>query len=102
MLLSPLRGLANRCFWCSATQGLRPWATGSRPVGADGTTNALSLDVEHLGLAQGAVRGYYYNESWQVVEERKDGSDDAHTEYVWDVRHIDVPDTAQATAGPET
>ena len=48
------------------------------------------------------MRGYYYNESWQVVEERKDGSDDAHTEYVWDVRHIDVPDTAQATAGPET
>jgi len=37
----------------------------------DGTTNALSFDVEHLGLAQGEARDYYYNESWQVVEERR-------------------------------
>jgi RHS repeat-associated protein len=56
-----------------------------------GTTNALSFDVEHLGLAQGEARDYYYNESWQVVEERKNGSADAHTEYVWDFRYIDAP-----------
>jgi len=28
-----------------------------------------------LPLAQGESRDYYYNESWQVVEERKDGAE---------------------------
>ena len=56
-----------------------------------GATNALSFDVEHLRLAQGESKDYYYNESWQVVEQRKNGSDDAHTEYVWDLRYIDAP-----------
>ena len=44
-----------------------------------------------MGLAQGEATDYYYNESWQVVEERKDGAGDAHTEYVWDLRYIDAP-----------
>ena len=38
----------------------------------DGTTGTLSFDVEHLGLARGAAKDYYYNEAWQVLEERKD------------------------------
>ena len=33
---------------------------------------------------------YYYNTSWQVLEERLDGSA-AAVQYVWDLRHIDAP-----------
>jgi len=32
---------------------------------------------------------YYYNESWQIVETRKDGS--VYKQYVWGIRYIDAP-----------
>ena len=35
-----------------------------------GATGTLSVDVEHLGLARGAAKDYYYNEAWQVLETR--------------------------------
>jgi len=57
----------------------------------DGTTGTLSFDVEHLGLARGAAKDYYYNEAWQVLEERKDEAANAETQYVWDARYIDAP-----------
>jgi RHS repeat-associated protein len=34
---------------------------------------------------------YYYNESWQIVEVRKDSDTDPYEQYVWDVRYIDAP-----------
>lgn len=41
---------------------------------------------------------YYYNESWQVLEERTETVDDEATvadavkiQYVWDIRYIDAP-----------
>jgi hypothetical protein len=34
---------------------------------------------------------YYYNESWQVLEVRKDSDPDPYEQYVWDVRYIDAP-----------
>ena len=45
-----------------------------------------------------------YNTSWQVVEERKNGSDDPSIQYVWDARYIDAPvcrdkDTSNGSGG---
>ena len=34
---------------------------------------------------------YYYNESWQLVEVRKDSDTDPYEQFVWDVRYIDAP-----------
>ena len=34
---------------------------------------------------------YYYNENWQVLEERKGGSTNPYAQYVWDARYIDAP-----------
>jgi RHS repeat-associated protein len=34
---------------------------------------------------------YYYNESWQVLEEREDGGENPLDQYVWDIRYIDAP-----------
>ena len=34
---------------------------------------------------------YYYNESWQIVEVRKDSDTDPLEQYVWDIRYIDAP-----------
>jgi RHS repeat-associated protein len=34
---------------------------------------------------------YYYNESWQIVEVRKDSDTDPFEQYVWDARYIDAP-----------
>jgi len=34
---------------------------------------------------------YFYNTSWQVLEERLDGSAAAAVQYVWDLRYIDAP-----------
>jgi RHS repeat-associated protein len=34
---------------------------------------------------------YFYNDSWQVVEVRKDGAEDPLEQYVWDVRYVDAP-----------
>jgi hypothetical protein len=38
----------------------------------------------------GASTDYYYNESWQVLEERTDG-DAATVQWLWDARYIDAP-----------
>jgi hypothetical protein len=37
-----------------------------------------------------AATDYYYNESWQVLEERTDG-DAATVQWLWDARYIDAP-----------
>ena len=34
---------------------------------------------------------YYYNESGQVLEVRKDGDADPLEQYVWDIRYIHAP-----------
>jgi len=34
---------------------------------------------------------YYYNDSWQCVEERKNDSANPYVQYVWDLRYIDSP-----------
>jgi hypothetical protein len=39
----------------------------------------------------GASTDYYYNESWQVLEEREDGSEEASVQWLWDARYIDAP-----------
>jgi hypothetical protein len=34
---------------------------------------------------------YYYNENWQVLEVRKNGSANPLEQWVWDQRYIDAP-----------
>jgi len=34
---------------------------------------------------------YYYNETWQMLEVRKDGSANSFEQFVWDVRYINAP-----------
>jgi len=38
-----------------------------------------------------AAYDFYYNEAWQVLEVRKDGSANSFEQFVWDVRYIDAP-----------
>ncbi len=56
----------------------------------DNEADAISFDVENLRAGDETI-DYYYNTSWQVVEERKDGSSDPLAQYVWDIRYIDAP-----------
>jgi hypothetical protein len=37
------------------------------------------------------VYDYYYNENWQVLEVRKNGSSNPLEQWVWDRRYIDAP-----------
>ena len=50
---------------------------------------ALSFDVENLNTLAPATEHSYYNESWQVLEERSDGVPAA--QYLWDPRYVDAP-----------
>jgi RHS repeat-associated protein len=45
----------------------------------------------------GVLRHYYYNENWQVVEERTGTSTTANRQYVWHPHYIDA--LAQSTGG---
>jgi RHS repeat-associated protein len=56
----------------------------------DNEADAISFDVENLRAGDETI-DYYYNTSWQVVEERKNGSSDPLAQYVWDIRYIDAP-----------
>jgi RHS repeat-associated protein len=50
--------------------------------------------VKTVGTGESAVRAdYYYDESWQVVEERTTSNQQPATltQYVWDARYIDAP-----------
>jgi RHS repeat-associated protein len=67
---------------------------------AQGTdTQVLTCRYDGLGRRiQKIVEGtpdvtydYYYNESWQVLEVRKDADTDPYEQYVWDIRYIDAP-----------
>jgi len=59
----------------------------------DSSADAISFDVENLyACSEDDDRtDYFYNNAWQVVEERKNGSDDPSIQYVWDPRYIDAP-----------
>ena len=49
------------------------------------TNNSSAVDE------YGYAYDYYYNENWQVLEERKGGSTNPYAQYVWDARYIDAP-----------
>jgi RHS repeat-associated protein len=51
----------------------------------DGLNHRISKTVS------GDTYDYYYNESWQVLETRKNADTDPLEQYVWDIRYIDAP-----------
>jgi len=56
----------------------------------DSQADAITFDVENLASVEDGLE-YFYNNDWQVVEIRKDGSEDPYKQYVWDIRYIDAP-----------
>ena len=55
----------------------------------EGASSSSSSSSSSSGSNASADRHFYYNNAWQVVEERVDASTDAEIQYVWGLRYID-------------
>jgi RHS repeat-associated protein len=66
-------------------------------------TSPIDFTVAYAGTTP-ETHDFYYNASWQVVEERRDGAATPYAQYVWDARYIDAlvcrdRDTSNGAAG---
>jgi RHS repeat-associated protein len=78
----------NRLTECRADSSQSPGSPGAliASYSYDGRNYRIRKSV-----AGDANYDYYYNEGWQVIEERKNDSANPYVQYVWDLRYIDSP-----------
>jgi YD repeat-containing protein len=65
--------------------------SGGSPGSALGTYRYDGLNRRISKTAGTDTLDYYYNENWQVLEVRKNGSSNPLEQWVWDQRYIDAP-----------
>jgi RHS repeat-associated protein len=65
--------------------------SGGSPGAALGTYRYDGLNRRISKTAGTDTLDYYYNENWQVLEVRKNGSSNPLEQWVWDQRYIDAP-----------